>query len=250
MGDLAEIYGMRKEFLTVALVAGLWCCCSPTLWAQYVPCQHVSWSELQGDLDPASHAGFAVIPPHLTHKSNIYLRKEALEALEAMARAAAADGVELNVVSAMRTWSHQKRIWDGKWDSPRFMGFVGAERAEEILRYSSMPGSSRHHWGTDVDLNALENSYFETGTGLALYTWLVEHAAEFGFVQVYGDMSNGRTGYQEEKWHWSYWPLASGFLDCYLALRPADGFSGFEGSHYSDSLRIIDRYVQGIDGPQ
>ena len=63
-------------------------------------------------------------------------------------------------------------------------------------------------------------------------------------------MRNGRTGYQEEKWHWSYWPLAKGYLRCYLDLSPEEAFSGFEGAAYSDSLGIIDRYVQGIDGPQ
>jgi LAS superfamily LD-carboxypeptidase LdcB len=167
-----------------------------------------------------------------------------------MAAAARAEGINLHVVSAMRTWSHQRRIWNGKWNSARFMGFTGAARAAEILRYSSMPGSSRHHWGTDVDLNALENEYFESGAGAAVYAWLLENAYTYGFVQVYGDMRNGRTGYQEEKWHWSYWPLAEDFLSCYLELCPEEAFAGFEGASYSDSLCIIDRYVQGIDGPQ
>lgn len=241
---------MWKELRIWGLIIGAWSNCVQPVFTQNADCPQITWSELKGDLNPATHPGFAVIPASLTHKNNIYLRSEALEALEAMAGDAAADGVQLNVISAMRTWSHQKRIWDGKWNSPRFMGFVGSERAEEILRYSSMPGSSRHHWGTDVDLNSLENSYFETGTGLIVYEWLTAHAAQYGFVQVYGDMVNGRTGYQEEKWHWSFWPLASRYLDCYLMLRPEDGFSGFEGADYSDSLRIIDRYVRGIDGPR
>ena len=44
--------------------------------------------------------------------------------------------------------------------------------------------------------------------------------------------------------------LAEGFLRCYLDLCPEEAFAGFEGAAYSDSLRIIDRYVQGVDGPQ
>ncbi|NJK84501.1 MAG: M15 family metallopeptidase [Saprospiraceae bacterium] len=39
------------------------------------------------------------------------------------------------------------------------------ERALKILKYSSMPGTSRHHWGTDIDLNSFSNSYFEQGEG-------------------------------------------------------------------------------------
>ena len=241
---------MRNELRTLGLITGMWWCSTLALQAQDTACTQLTWSELTGNVDPAAHPEFALIPAHLTHKNKIYLRAEALEALEAMTRDASAEGVELNVVSAMRTWSHQRSIWNRKWNSPRFMGFTGAQRAQEILRYSSMPGTSRHHWGTDVDLNSLENSYFESGPGSTVYAWLTAHAAEYGFVQVYGDMANGRTGYQEEKWHWSFWPLASGFLECYLSLRPDAGFSGFEGAHFGDSLQVIDRYVRGIDAPR
>ena len=243
---MREIYIMRYQWLLV--ICGL----SVALGAraQSPACNGMTWAELQGDVDPAQHASFSAIPSGLTNKPNIYLRTEALTALESMAQAASADGVRLEVVSAMRTWSHQRRIWNGKWNSPRFMGFTGAERATEILRYSSMPGTSRHHWGTDVDLNALENSYFETGTGANTYAWLQANAADFGFVQVYGDQSNGRTGYQEEKWHWSFWPLSDPYLQCYLALRPAVGLDGFEGAEFGDTLQVIDRYVRGIDAPR
>ena len=246
---LGEIYGMLPLWKVTFVALGFWGIGHAAACAQS-ECIGITWAELKGAIEPGQHADFVPIPDHLTHKSNIFLRTEALEALEDMAAAARANGIELHVVSAMRTWSHQRRIWNGKWNSARFMGFTGAARASEILRYSSMPGSSRHHWGTDVDLNALENEHFERGTGAEVYAWLLENAYTFGFVQVYGDMRNGRTGYQEEKWHWSYWPLAEGFLRCYLDLCPEEAFAGFEGANYSDSLRIIDRYVQGIDGPQ
>lgn len=237
---------MRIQLMMVVMGLGL----TVIARGQTDICGEISWEELQGRLDPARDNAFSIIPAYLTQKSNIYLRTEALEAFEAMAAAAQDDGIELEVISAMRTWSHQQRIWNGKWNSTRFMGFTGALRATEILRYSSMPGTSRHHWGTDVDLNALENSYFESGTGASVYTWLQENALAFGFVQVYGDQVNGRTGYQEEKWHWSFWPLSAPFLQCYLALRPSVGISGFDGAEFSDTLQVIDRYVLGIDGPR
>ena len=56
--------------------------------------------------------------------------------------------------------------------------------AKTILLYSSMPTTSRHHWGTDMDINSLENSYFASGQGLKEYTWLKKNAAKFGFCQV------------------------------------------------------------------
>ncbi len=214
------------------------------------PCAGIDWSELKGNINPSSHPDFDAVPIALTRKPKIYLRKEALDALTSMAAAAKEAGFDIEVISATRSWEHQKNIWNRKWSSPKYMGFAPLERATKILEYSSMPGSSRHHWGTDVDLNALENTYFESGRGLALYEWLTAHADAFGFTQVYGDQSNGRTGYQEEKWHWSYWPLSSDYLRCYVS-QPNDAlFSGFQGAELSDTLGIIDRYVLGIDRPK
>mgnify|MGYP005739404071 FL=1 len=239
---------MNSAWKMTAVVFGLLLLLHSFVFAQS-DCSCITQAALKGDVNPADSPAFSLVPNHLTMKSGIYLRTETLDALEAMADAAREDGIDIQVISAMRTWSHQRRIWNGKWNSTRFMGFTGARRATEILRYSSMPGTSRHHWGTDVDLNALKNSYFESGTGKFVYAWLRDNAASFGFVQVYGDMKNGRTGYQEEKWHWSFWPLANRFLRCYLELIPDEGLSGFEGAEYGDSLDVIDRYVQGIDGP-
>ena len=248
MVNYDEIYSMELPWKMTLILLVMWLAGSAFVAAQS-DCPGMTWDELKGNVNPASHPQFTLIPDHLTSKTEIYLRTEALEALKALAEAARVEGINLQVVSAMRTWTHQRRIWNGKWTSPRFMGFTGSARATEILRYSSMPGSSRHHWGTDVDLNASENKYFESGQGAAIYAWLVDNAYEYGFVQVYGDMTNGRTGYQEEKWHWSYWPLAERFLRCYLDLCPDGAFTGFDGAKYGDTLRIIDRYVQGVDGP-
>ena len=193
---LGDIYLMTPQWKVIFVALGF-CGIKQAAMRAQGECSSITWSELKGDVDPSQHPGFASVPDDLTYKQHIYLRTEALEALEAMAAAARADGINLQVLSAMRTWSHQRRIWNGKWNSARFMGFTGGARSE-ILRYSSMPGSSRHHWGTDVDLNAWKNEHFENGAGAAVYAWLLANAYDYGFVQVYGDMRNGRTGYQEE----------------------------------------------------
>jgi len=211
------------------------------------PCVGITQAMLHGRVDPGVDSTFARIPSDLSTKSNLYLRSEALEAFKNMAEAAQAEGVSLKVISATRSWAHQRSIWNRKWNSPKYMGFEPLERAERILEYSSMPGSSRHHWGTDVDLNSLENDYFEKGSGATVYAWLTHNAAAFGFVQVYGDQKNGRPGYREEKWHWSYWPLAKGFLRCYLENQENHDFDGFDGAEFSDTLGIVERYVAGID---
>ena len=53
-----------------------------------------------------------------------------------------------------------------------------------------MPSTSRHHWGTDIDLNSLNNSYFSSGKGLKEYDWLTTNANHYGFYQVYTDEKN------------------------------------------------------------
>jgi LAS superfamily LD-carboxypeptidase LdcB len=214
-----------------------------------IGCTGVELSHLSGQFDPSQDSSFAVIPQKYTTKERIFMRTEALDAFQVMWQAANDDGINLTILSAARNWTYQRGIWNRKWKSDRYHNFEGVDRAIEILKYSAMPGSSRHHWGTDIDLNAFENKWFEEDPlGIATYEWLREHAPAHGFLQVYGDQSNGRTGYREEKWHWSYMPIAAECLKCYLSTLNDNKFQGFDGAQWADSLRIIERYVGGIDG--
>lgn len=209
----------------------------------------VPWNELIGQFEPAEHPDFERISSRYTSKPDIYLRREALQAFDQMHEHASRDGVELSILSATRNWNYQRMLWERKWDSPRFMGFEPLQRAEQILAYSAMPGASRHHWGTDIDLNSLENDWFESETGLELYRWLQTHAKDYGFHQVYGPQTDGRTGYREEKWHWSYMPLASLYLDemtRYHRDTLVTHFSGFSGAEWSEELHIFEEFIQGI----
>ena len=211
---------------------------------------HIPWNELIGQFEPALHPEFDRIPPDYTSKPDIYLRREVLAAFARMHEHASRDGIELRILSATRTWDYQRMLWERKWNHPHFMGFQPLERAKQILSYSAMPGASRHHWGTDIDLNSLENEWFETGSGLDVHQWLQKNAQAYGFHQVYGPQSNGRTGYREEKWHWSYMPLASLYLDEMTKYNqdslPAP-FSGFSGAEWSHRLRIVEDFIQGIE---
>ncbi len=96
------------------------------------------------------------------------------------------------------------------------------QREKEILQTSSAPGISRHHWGTDVDFGSVSGSAWRSGGHLALYRWLQEHSMSFGISQVYtpdrpgyGPTSpqTGYDGYIEERWHWSYYPVAQALLE-------------------------------------
>ena len=217
---------------------------------QLNPCTGINPVQLAGQFNPADDPEFQVISERFTPKVRIFLRQEALTAFEAMWNAARNDGIGLIILSATRNWTYQRGIWNRKWNSTRYSEFTGKERAIEILKYSAMPGSSRHHWGTDIDLNAFENEWFENdAVGKAVYAWLQANASHYGYHQVYGDASNGRPGYREEKWHWSYLPLADPLLACYLSQPPSGAFGGFEGAQWSDSIGIVASYVNGIDRP-
>lgn len=208
--------------------------------------QNPTLEELMGQINPSTHPDFVLIDSRYTDKQGIYMRRLAYEAFCAMAEAARSDGIQLSIISATRTFGHQRAIWERKWKHQRYMGWQAIEKAQDILSYSSMPGSSRHHWGTDIDLNALNNEHFSAGDGKKTYDWLCTHAAAFGFVQVYSDKASGRSGYNEEKWHWSYLPIAQAFLEAFNRSIHNQGFVGFEGAETAEPLDIVRNYVNGI----
>lgn len=183
-----------------------------------------------------------VLPQHAT--KTIWLKKEAYEAFKKMYAAALKDGVTLSIRSGMRNFNYQKGIWERKWEA--YKNLEPLERAKKILEFSSMPTTSRHHWGTDMDLNDLNNSYFESGTGEKVYNWLLQHGAEYGFYQVYTSKDTGRTGYNMEKWHWSYLPLAKQYLDFYNQHITYKDITGFKGAELAEQLDVIKLYVNGI----
>lgn len=174
----------------------------------------------------------------------LYLNKDVYSAFLEMHEAAKKDNINLTILSGTRNFKEQKAIWERKWK--KYNSLKPKDRALKILEYSSMPSSSRHHWGTDLDLNSLSNSYFSSGNGKAEYNWLNENANEYGFYQVYTDKESGRTGYNLEKWHWSYLPLASAYLKYYNTNITAKDINGFKGEAMAEELNIIENYVNGI----
>ena len=207
-----------------------------------------------GKIDYSENELFAKVPEQHASRAGMFVRKEALDAFIKMKAAARKDGVELKVLSAARSFSHQKRIWEAKWNGQRLVDGQNlkteipdkATRAKKILKYSSMPGTSRHHWGTDIDINSLNPSYFESGRGKKEYEWLRDNAYEFGFCQTYTEKDSKRLyGYEEEKWHWTYSPIAKPLLQFYSDNVSQKNLVGFDGS---DALPFseVKKYVFGI----
>ena len=142
--------------------------------------------------------------------------------------AALEDGFDLSPVSSFRGFDRQLKIWNGKFSGERPMldasgqsidvGTLSApERVAAILLWSALPGASRHHWGTDMDLvdrNATEADYrpqltpeefAPAGPYARLAEWLDANAARFGFFRPFRGVLSG---VRPEPWHYSFAPVA------------------------------------------
>ncbi len=213
-------------------------------------------SFLMGKFTPQKHPNFVRINSQYASRKGMYLQREAYIAYMKMYQAARKDGVYLKIRSATRSFEHQKRIWEAKWTGRRKVSGMNLSkkipnslnRARKILHYSAMPGSSRHHWGTEVDLNSFSHSWFSYGKGRRLYEWLQKNAKKHGFCQAYTKKNQHRlTGYEEEKWHWSYMPLSSSYTKQSKEEIILNDFSGFKGSSVAKKVDIINSYMLSIN---
>ena len=210
--------------------------------------QKVGKNILLGKFDYKKDTNFSIVNPKYSSKT-IYLRNDVLIKFDEMYNDAHKDGIKLTVISGTRSFYHQKSIWERKWDK-NIKNMDSLSTVKEILKYSSMPSTSRHHWGTDIDLNDLENSYFESGEGKKVFEWLIEHAHKYGFHMTYDNQDESkRTGYKMEKWHWSYMPIAEQYLKQYKETIKCEDISSFKGSQFAchDEINVIENFVLGIN---
>jgi len=217
---------------------------------------NITSAYVMGKFDPAKDSSFVVVDVKYADRAGLYLRFETYEAFKEMHQAALEDGVTLVIRSATRNFDYQKGIWERKWTGARKVEGKNLSkaipdpkmRALKILEQSSMPGTSRHHWGTDIDLNSFNNGYFENGEGLKLYNWLQANAAQYGFCQPYSPKGkDGRPhGYNEEKWHWTYLPIAVPLTDFAKANLSDDMIKGFKGAEVAPEIGVVEKYILGI----
>jgi LAS superfamily LD-carboxypeptidase LdcB len=143
-------------------------------------------------------------------------------------RAARRAGYDLKPVSSFRDFARQLAIWNAKFlgDRPLYdpngrpidaFRLSPAERVDAILLWTALPGGSRHHWGTDVDVidaaavtpdyqvQLSAEEFSRGGPFEPLARWLETHAAHFGFFRPFRGV---RSGVQPEPWHFSFAPTA------------------------------------------
>jgi LAS superfamily LD-carboxypeptidase LdcB len=185
--------------------------------------------------------------------------------------AAAADGIDLVAISSYRDFDRQLAIWNGKFRGERPMQdrdgrpldvlrLPPAARVEAILWWSALPGTSRHHWGTDFDVvdraaltpgyrvQLVPAEYREGGPFHRLTTWLDAHLHAFGFFRPY---TTDRGGVLPEPWHLSYAPVAQAAAAQFSVdgLRSVLDAADIEGK--PEVLAALDRnfstYVVNVD---
>jgi len=211
---------------------------------------------IMGKFNPEREDGFVEIQQKYASNSGMYMQRKAYDAFVKMAMAAEEDRISLKVISAARNFFRQKTIWERKWNGQTKVDGKDLskaiqkpkQRALKILEFSSMPGTSRHHWGTDIDINNLNNSYFASGQGKKEYDWLVANAPSFGFCQPYTPINAARPkGYFEEKWHWSYMPISKPLTDAAEAQLRNELINGFDGSETAVEIDVVKHFVLGIN---
>lgn len=136
-------------------------------------------------------------------------------------------GFRIEVVSAYRSFQRQKEIFENKYIRFTDEGDSPQEAIDRIIEYSTIPGTSRHHWGTDIDIidgnaprpdSVLQARHFHgNGPFCKMKEWLNLHAEGFGFVEVYTD-EPGRKGFKYEPWHFSFADVSKPMLNAYRKL--------------------------------
>jgi LAS superfamily LD-carboxypeptidase LdcB len=152
-------------------------------------------------------------------------------ALRAQAREV---GFDLRVLSGFRGFERQLSIWNRKvtgelavLDSEArpldVTTMSDTEIVFAILRWSALPGASRHHWGTDLDIydaaacppdyqvELVPAEVNDAGIFGPMHRWLDRRIAA-GFAQgFFRPYDRDRGGVAPERWHLSHAPTAAAY---------------------------------------
>lgn len=147
----------------------------------------------------------------------------------AMRAEAAREGIDLRPYSSFRDFDTQVLIWNRKFRGERTLysrdgqvmdasALTDEQKIDAILVWSALPGTSRHHWGTEIDVydhasmpesyrvQLIPEEYAPDGIFGRLSQWLGANLDRFGFFRPY-DQERG--GISPEPWHISYAPAST-----------------------------------------
>lgn len=122
--------------------------------------------------------------------------------------------------SGFRSYENQVKL---------YQDYVTKDGKAEADRYSARPGYSEHQTGLAFDI---------IGTNGDLVTepkaaqWLLDHAADYGFVVRYLKGKEKETGYMAEEWHLRY--VGKEAKEIAASGLSLEEYYGFEGGDYVD----------------
>jgi len=201
------------------------------------------------------------------------LHRDTVQPFLEMREAARAAGYDLCAVSAFRDFERQRLIWNGKYRGERPLldrqsrvldvrAWPAVDRIDAILYWSAMPGASRHHWGSDVDVidrhalgpgesvELVPEAYRGDGPHAALHEWLSQNMARFGFFRPY---VRERQGVSPEPWHLSHAPVSVPALSELTTSVLLDAWRSSDIDGVDVLIEKVEllhaRYVQDIDRP-
>ena len=125
------------------------------------------------------------------------LRDDAAKATEDLVAAAKADGMNLMLISAYRSYDSQKSVYNS---------YVAQDGQANADTYSARPGHSEHQTGLAADFGTtdrkceLDACFGETPAG----KWLAQNAHSYGFILRYAKGNEQKVGYQYEPWHFRF----------------------------------------------
>lgn len=150
---------------------------------------------------------------------------------------ASEEGFDLQIISGFRSYERQLSIWNSKARGERvlldddqnplnFNELSPIQLLNAILRWSALPGCSRHHWGSDIDVfdansqkredvQLTPQEVLKGGAAFKLHEWLdekINSSSANGFFRPY---ALDRGGVAPERWHLSYAPVSHELMNAY-----------------------------------
>lgn len=124
-------------------------------------------------------------------------------------KAAKEAGHTIFLASSYRSVERQQANYDASIQSYINEGYSREEAIEKTEDYIAVPGGSEHHTGLALDM--VDNEWLSTGNGLVpeydtqeSQQWLVNTAADYGFILRFPKNKETETGIQYESWHFRY----------------------------------------------
>ena len=110
-----------------------------------------------------------------------------------------------------------------------YQDYVNKDGKAEADRYSARPGYSEHQTGLAFDLIGTDGDLV---TEEKAAQWLLDHAADYGFVVRYLKGKEKETGYMAEEWHLRY--VGKEAKEIAASGLSLEEYYGFEGGDYVD----------------